>query len=75
LHVFARGQDGELWQAWWDGSSWQWQPLGGGIAGGTGAIDGFDGVLRVFVRGNDGELWQAYFDGSWHWQAIGGGLL
>jgi hypothetical protein len=70
VRVFARGADGALWQAYWDGD-WHWNLVGGQITGAPAAV--VDGsVVRVFARGADGALWEALFDGQWHWQSIGG---
>jgi GH25 family lysozyme M1 (1,4-beta-N-acetylmuramidase) len=72
LRVFARGEDGALWQDIWANGAWTWQRIGGRISGRPSAlVDG--GVLRVFARGVDGALWQArWAGGGWTWQSIGG---
>jgi len=74
LRVFARGNDGALWQDAWNGSTWTWQQIGGGILDGPSPVM-HNGTLRVFARGLDSALWQAYFsNGNWSWQRIGGGI-
>ena len=77
--LFGRGQDGELWHAYWTGSAWSdWQPLGGQIVPGTGpaAVAWAPNRIDIFVEGLDSELWHLNWDGStWSvWEPLGGAL-
>jgi hypothetical protein len=73
VRVFARGADGALWEALFDGQ-WHWQSIGGQITDGP-AVTMDGSIVRVFTRGTDGAVWQAYSDGQWHWQSVGGRII
>ena len=72
--VFARGQEGGLWQATWNGSTWSWAFLGGLINADPSAVSWGTNRIDVFVRGIDNALWHRSFDGtSWApWEKLGG---
>jgi hypothetical protein len=72
--VFARGQEGGLWQASWNGTSWSWTFLGGLINADPAAVSWGTNRIDVFVRGIDNALWHRSFDGvSWApWEKLGG---
>ncbi len=72
--VFARGQEGGLWQASWNGTSWSWTFLGGLINADPAAVSWGTNRIDVFVRGVDNALWHRSFDGvSWApWEKLGG---
>jgi Repeat of unknown function (DUF346) len=71
-HVFVRGTDNKLYQAYYNGS-WHWQSVGGAIASSPAVYSRGSGDAHVFVRGTDRNLYQAYYNGSWHWQSVGNG--
>jgi outer membrane protein assembly factor BamB len=72
--VFARGQEGGLWDATWNGSTWSWAFLGGLINADPAAVSWGTNRIDVFVRGIDNALWHRSFDGtSWApWEKLGG---
>jgi hypothetical protein len=72
--VFARGQEGGLWNATWNGTSWSWTFLGGLINADPGAVSWGVNRTDVFVRGIDNALWHRSFDGTtWApWEKLGG---
>ncbi|MBV9524664.1 MAG: PQQ-binding-like beta-propeller repeat protein, partial [Candidatus Dormibacteraeota bacterium] len=67
-HVVWRGGDGNLWEAYWDGSHWTGPtPHGMGPLGSPPAIAiQPNGDVHVLWRGGDGNLWEAVDSGgSW----------
>lgn len=74
MEVFAIFDDGQLWDRYWDGSSWHaWESLGGELELGSTPAATADGPdrLDVIALGRDGRTWQRWWDGSrWvPWQA------
>jgi hypothetical protein len=72
-YVFWAGQDGDLWEAYYNGSSWSDQDLGIGPLGSEPAVavspdqsSGGNSWQYVFWKGTDGNLWEAWWDGSWN---------
>jgi hypothetical protein len=80
MDLFARGADGKLWQAWWNGQTNQWtgwfRPLGdqGVLASPPEATSWGFGNVAVFHRGTDNGMYIAEFgDGRWTgWTRVGG---
>lgn len=74
MDVFARGQEGGLWDATWDGTSWSWTFLGGLINADPSAVSWGANRIDVFVRGVDNALWHRAFNGvGWlPWEKLGG---
>jgi hypothetical protein len=75
LTVFVVGKtDGRLWDKYYNGSSWFWEPQGvPGAAGGVSAPAAYRHPTLdrtfVFVAGTDGKLYDKYYDGSiWVWE-------
>jgi sialidase-1 len=67
MEVFAIFADGQLWDRYWDGTSWHpWESLGGELQpGSTPAAAALDpDRLDVIARGRDGRTWQRWWDGS-----------
>jgi sialidase-1 len=65
--VFAIFPDGQLWNRYWDGSSWHpWESLGGELdPASTPACSSWGADrLDVFARGRDGGTWHRWWDGS-----------
>ncbi len=51
LDVFGIGVENQLWHKWWNGSAWnEWQPLGGSVTGGVGAVGSPTERLDVVAR-------------------------
>lgn len=56
VHVFARGSDGALWTAQWDGANWApWSSLGGELIHSPGAGT-HRGMLDAVIAGGNGAL-------------------
>ncbi len=75
MEVFAVFPDGELWDRYWDGTSWHpWESLRGELdpAETPAASSWGDDRLDVFARGRDGRTWHRWWDGDrWvDWEAI-----
>jgi spore germination protein YaaH len=72
--IFVRGQEGGVWDASWNGTSWSWTFLGGLIQGNPAAVSWGSGRFDVFVRGIDNALWHRSSDGTtWAaWEKLGG---
>lgn len=67
MEVFAVMPDGELWDRYWDGTSWHaWESLGGELdPSATPAASSWGpDRLDVFARGVDGRTWHRWWDGS-----------
>jgi hypothetical protein len=77
MEVFAIFDDGQLWDRYWDGTTWHpWESLGGELALGStpaAAAIGSD-RLDVLALGRDGRTWQRWWNGSeWvPWQVAPG---
>jgi endonuclease/exonuclease/phosphatase family metal-dependent hydrolase len=77
LEVFIRGENNELVQRSWNGTSWSgWKNLGGDISAAPAAISSRPGRVDVFVRGAGGDLVRRFFEnGRWSgWDNLGGDL-
>ncbi len=65
LQGFVTGEDGALWQTWWDQGAGGWQPwtsLGGQLTSAPTCTVTADGSrIDVFARGTDNSLWQTWF--------------
>jgi surface antigen len=73
LNVFIRGNDGQIYQQYWNGTNWTgYASIGGGIASDPDVIV-HNGALSVFARGNDGQIYNKYNNGSgWTgWASMG----
>lgn len=73
--VFAVLDDGQVWNRYWDGSSWHdWEPMGGAFAGTPAAAARDADRIDVFAVGRDGILRQRWWDGTkWvPWRAVEG---
>jgi sialidase-1 len=75
MEVFAIFDDGELWDRYWDGTSWHpWESLGGELQPGSTPAAAALGPdrLDVLALGRDGRTWQRWWDGSqWvPWQVV-----
>jgi hypothetical protein len=68
LHVFVTGQDGNLYDHWWDGGGWHFDNRGQGGSGGfryaTPAAIVYNGTLHVYLRGWDLNLYDYHTDGT-----------
>jgi len=82
LDVFVRGNNGQLYHKWWNGS--QWNPVGswegghgGCLLGGPAAVSRMANRIDVFVRWCDSTLYKRSWDGTqWlPWQPIPGSCL
>ena len=80
VNLFVRGQDGKLWERYWNGSAWSWVDTGKGAAGrpailvrGNAASTSGTAIrINLFVQGTDGKLWERYWNGSaWNWSDTG----
>jgi endonuclease/exonuclease/phosphatase family metal-dependent hydrolase len=77
LEVFIRGENNELVQRSWNGTSWSgWKNLGGDISAAPTVTSSRPGRLDVFVRGGGGDLVHRFFEGGrWSgWDNLGGDL-
>jgi sialidase-1 len=67
MEVFAIFDDGQLWDRYWDGSSWHpWESLDGELQPGSTPAAAAWGPERldVIALGRDGQTWQRWWDGS-----------
>jgi murein DD-endopeptidase MepM/ murein hydrolase activator NlpD len=87
LDVFARGQDGrvynKVWEqsrgGWWPGQT-EWKDLGGAMADSPSAVAWGPGHIDLVARGKDGHVYNKVWDqstGAWwpgqtEWADIGG---
>jgi hypothetical protein len=76
MEVFAIFDDGQLWDRYWDGTTWHpWESLEGELAPGSTPAATAAGPERldVMALGRDGRTWQRWWDGRrWvPWQALG----
>jgi hypothetical protein len=75
IYAFVRGNDGQLYVNYWDGSAWNWQnqgsPSGTNVASSPSVITYSEGGVQqiyAFVLGSDGALYVNYWNGSgWQW--------
>ena len=77
LQVFAVFPDGELWNRYWDGTSWHgWESLGGELdpARGAAASSWSADRIDVWATGRDGRTWHRFWDGArWvDWEQLEG---
>ncbi|GEM_PF-5968565 len=77
ISVFARGDDLNLWELVWNGSSWSWmphgQPQGTSVATGPSAIFyGSTPTIDVYLFGTNNHLYLKQFGGLlWNWYDLG----
>lgn len=65
MEVFAIFGDGQLWDRYWDGTSWHdWETLGGTLTGQPAASSWGADRLDVFAPGTDGRVWHRYWDST-----------
>lgn len=67
MEVFAIFEDGQLWDRYWDGTSWHpWESLGGELLPGStpATVAAGPDRLDVLAEGRDGRTWQRWWDGS-----------
>ncbi len=84
LDVFVRGGDNNpqtdndasmsLWHHYWDGSSWNWQNLGGVLAAHPAVVSWAPNRIDVIGVGNDGQMYHLAGDGTSFggWEAVAG---
>jgi sialidase-1 len=64
LEVFAILDDGQLWNRFWDGTSWHdWESMGGELTGTPTASSWGADRIDVFAPGRDGRVWHRWWDG------------
>ena len=79
IAVFVVGNDGHLYDKYWDGKKWVWQDQGRpkgvtgiGAASPSAVYQSKADRIAVFVVGNDGHLYDKYWNGSkWVWEDQG----
>jgi hypothetical protein len=65
LHVFALGDDRNVWHSWWDEAARAWSPWSDET--GTGSFRSaptavvHEGRLHLFAAGDDGNLWHNHW--------------
>ena len=72
--VFAVFPDGELWDRYWDGTSWHdWESLGGNLSGDPAVSSSGADRIDVWAPGRDGRVWHRWWDGTrWvEWEQLG----
>ena len=73
IHLAVRGDDGALWHAWYDGTTWQWESIHGLPTSDASIVVSPTGQLDVFVRGKENALWHKISSGGWGaWGKVGG---
>ena len=73
--VFAAHEDGQVWDRYWDGTSWHaWESLGGAFSGQPAAAARDAERIDVFAIGIDGVLRHRWWDGTrWvEWRDVAG---
>src|SRR4029077_19668924 len=81
IDVFVRGGDSNpqtdaantmaLYHVYWNGSSWNWQYLGGVISSHPSAVSWGVNRVDVFAVGTDGHMYHVGGDGvNFSWEAI-----
>lgn len=64
-----QGQDGNLWETWYDPGSGTWKGpsnLGDGPLGSAPGATTTTGQQDVFWRGTDNNLWETWYAGNWN---------
>jgi hypothetical protein len=77
LNVFAKGNDGQIYTQYWNGTGWTgFSSIGVGMASDPAVIVG-GSALNVFVRARDGQIYAKYNDGSgWSgWASLGATVM
>jgi hypothetical protein len=73
--VYAVGEDGRVYVAWWNGEWSDWLPIGTRtLAPNTriAAQSRNDDQMDLFAVGTDGLVYNAWWHGNWsEWQPIG----
>ena len=74
INVFLRGEDGQLYERYWNSQNWIWNdghgaPPGTAMASAPAAVtwitpDG-EPQVNVFLRGEDGRLYERFWDFPW----------
>jgi hypothetical protein len=67
IHVFARGDDLNIWYSILKGGVWSgWHSdLGAGtLTSGPAAVVSWDGAIHVFAAGTDRNIWHTYWKGN-----------
>ena len=67
MQVFVIGDDGHLWNIYWDSEKWHhWIDMGGELVVGGEVAASTWGADRidVFATGADGTMWHRWWDGS-----------
>jgi hypothetical protein len=75
LHVYVTGDNGHLYDHYWDGARWHFDDhgnFGSSLRGGRPAPVTYHGHLHVFVTGANGDLYDHWWDGAWHWTDLRG---
>lgn len=63
--IFAVHDDGQVWNRYWDGSSWHpWEPMGGEFEGTPAASARDADRIDVLAIGRDGAVRRRWWDGS-----------
>jgi hypothetical protein len=81
IHVFARGDDRNIWYSFWNGTNWSgWRADLGArtLTSGPAAVVTADGHIHVFARGDDRNIWHSFWnETNWSgWRAdLGAGTL
>ncbi|HWT00947.1 MAG TPA: hypothetical protein VN256_11935 [Pyrinomonadaceae bacterium] len=80
VYAFVRGNNGNLYVNYWDGSKWQWanqgKPSGTDVGSAPSALTYFEGKDRIyaFTSGEDGKFYANYWDGTkWQWVELPAG--
>ena len=75
MDLFAVGEDGRVYSAWWNGEWHDWFPIGDRVfAQNTpiAAISRNDDQMDLFAVGEDGRVYSAWWNGEWKpWFTIG----
>jgi hypothetical protein len=77
IDLFARGATSDCQHLSWNGSTWNWESLGGILLGTPKAVSWASGRLDLFHIGTDRALYHKWFDGAWGpshdgWERMGG---
>ena len=80
INLFVRRADGNLWERYWDGTSWTWSDTGKAVFGAVAVlvrgdiedVAANDVRINLFVQGADRRLWNRSWNGStWTWTDTG----
>lgn len=77
LNVFIRGGDGQIYNQYWNGTSWTgFSSIGGNMASDPAVIT-IGAALNVFARGADNQIYHKYNNGSgWSgWASTGSSTM